>query len=59
VRRQDHDAVLAELREQVEKANTLGGIETGGGLVHDDERRVAEQCDRNAEALAHAAGVAP
>ena len=58
MRRQDDDAVLADLAEQVEEPHTLSGIETGSGLVDDDERRVAEECDGDAEALAHAAGVA-
>ena len=58
VRREDHDGVLADLAEQVQEAHALGGIEAGGGLVDDDQRRVAEQRDGDAEALAHAAGVA-
>ena len=58
VRGEDHDGVLADLAEQVQKAHALGGIEAGGRLVDDDQLRVAEQRDRDAEALAHAAGVA-
>ena len=58
MRREDHDGVLADLAEQVQEAHALGGIEAGGGLVDDDELRIAQQRDRDAEALAHSAGVA-
>ena len=40
------------------EAVALLRVEAGGGLVHDDEARVAEQGLGNAEALLHAAGVA-
>ena len=39
------------------EADALFGIESGGGLVDDDEARIAEESLRNAEALLHAAGV--
>ena len=58
VRGEDDDAVLAELAEQVEEAHALGRIEAGRGLVDDDQLRVAEQRDGDAEALPHAARVA-
>ena len=58
VRRQDHDHVLADLGQQVEEAVALLGVEAGGGLVDDDQLRLAEQRLRDAEALAHAAGEA-
>jgi hypothetical protein len=58
VRGEDDDAVLADLAQQVEEAHALGRVEPRGGLVDDDELRVAEQRDGDAEALAHAARVA-
>src|SRR5947209_92698 len=58
VRRQDDDAVLSELGEEIEKANALLGIEAGGGLVDDDKTWIAKQRDGNPEPLAHAAGKA-
>src|SRR5207244_6387786 len=56
--RENDDAVLTQLRQQVEKAYALGGVETRRGLIDDDEARIAEQRDRDAEPLAHAAGKA-
>ena len=44
--------------EQVVEAQALLGIEAGGGLVDDDEARIAGDRLRDAEALAHAARVA-
>lgn len=47
--------LLADLRQEIEKTVTLVGIEAGGRLVDDDQRRCTEQCLRDAEALPHAA----
>jgi len=47
--------VLADLRQQVEEAAALLRVEPGGGLVDDDEPRIAQQGLRDAEALPHAA----
>ena len=58
VRGQDDDAVLAQLAEQVEEAHALGRIQAGGGLVHDQQARIAQQRHRHAETLAHAARIA-
>ena len=56
VRREDDDAVLADLAQQVQEADALGRVEPRGRLVDDDQLRVAEQRDGDAEALPHAAG---
>src|SRR5687768_4008187 len=58
VRREDDDGVFAEVAEEIEEAHALGGVESGGGLVDDDELWIGEERDGDAEALAHAAGVA-
>jgi hypothetical protein len=58
VRREDHHHVLADLGEQVQKTVALLRIEAGGGLVDDDQLRIADQRLGDAEALAHAAGKA-
>ena len=55
VRRQDDDAVLSELGEQIQKAHALFGVEPGRRLVDDDQAGITEQCDRDPEPLAHAA----
>ena len=47
----------ADGAEQIQKAIALGGIQSGGGLVDDDQPGIGEQCLRNAEALLHAAGI--
>ncbi len=47
----------ADGAEEIEEAVALGGVETGGGLVDDDELWVGEQRLGDAEALLHAAGV--
>ena len=57
VRREQHDAVLGELGEQVVEAQPLLGVEPGGRLVDDDEARIAGDRLRDAEPLAHAARV--
>src|SRR5688500_15269401 len=58
VRRQDDDAVLTELREQVQEADALCWIETGSGLVDDEEPRIADHGDGDTESLTHSAGEA-
>src|SRR5687768_17595713 len=58
VRRKDDDDVLAEVPEEVEEAHALGGVESRGGLVDDDELRIREEGDGDTEALTHSAGVA-
>src|SRR5687768_9871845 len=58
VRREDDDGVLAEVAEEIEEAHALGGVESGGGLVDDDKLWIRQESNRDAEALAHAAGVA-
>jgi hypothetical protein len=54
VRREDHDHVLADLGQQVEEAVAFFGIEAGGGLVDDDQLRLANERLRDAEPLPHA-----
>ena len=58
MRREDDDAPLRDLGQQVAKAHALLRVEADGRLVDDDELRIAEQRLRDADALAHAAGVA-
>src|SRR5688572_10494974 len=58
VRGENDNRVLAEVAEEVEEAHTLGGVESGGGLVDDDELRIGEEGDSDTETLAHPAGVA-
>ena len=58
MRREDDDGALPELAQQVEEAHALRGVEPRRRLVDDDEPRVAQQRDRDAEPLAHAARVA-
>src|SRR5690606_37489792 len=48
---------LADLAQQVEKADALDRVETRSRLVDDDQLRVAEQRDGDAEALSHTARV--
>src|SRR5919197_4112276 len=59
VRRQDDDAVLSELGEQIEKTYPFLGVEPRGRFVDDDQARIAEERDGDAEPLAHAAREAP
>ena len=46
VRREDHDAVLTDLAEQVEEADALLRVEPGRRLVDDDQLRVADAARR-------------
>ena len=57
VRGENDDDFVADRREQIEEAVALFGIETRGRFVDDDELRLADQRLRDAEALAHAAGI--
>ena len=57
VRRENDDGVFADVAEQVQETDAFAGIEAGGRLVDDDQRRVSEERDRDAEPLAHAPGV--
>src|SRR5206468_2706676 len=58
VRREDDDASLRDLAEEIAKAHALLRVEADRRLVHNDELRVPEQRLRDADALTHAAGVA-
>ena len=58
MRRQQHQPLAGELGQQVAKAQALGGVEPDGGLVDDQQLRIAQQRLRDAHALAHAARVA-
>ncbi len=55
---EDHHHVLADLGQEVQEAVSLLRVEACGGLIDDDQPRVAEQGLGDAEALAHAAGEA-
>src|SRR5262249_23319052 len=55
VRRENHDDLLADLGEEIEKAVALFRIEARGRLIDDDEARIADQRLSDAEALPHAA----
>src|SRR6185437_4136965 len=55
VRGKNHDHLLANFGQQVVKAVALAGIEAGGGLVDNEQLRVADEGLGNAEALPHAA----
>ena len=54
MRGQDDHHVLANLRQQVQEAVALFRVQAGGGLVDNDQLRVAKQCLGDAETLAHA-----
>ena len=56
--RQDHRLFFADLGQQVVKAIALFRVQPGGGLVDDQQFRIAKQRLGNPEALAHAAGIA-
>ena len=58
VRGENNDAFAGKFREKIAEADALFGIETGGGLVDDEELRIVEERLRDADALAHAAGIA-
>ena len=55
VRGENHHAGFAELAQQVEETHALGRIEPGGGLIDDQQLRIAQQPHGHAEALFHAA----
>src|SRR5678816_3614860 len=54
---QQHSALLGELGEQPVEAVALFGIETRGGLIDNDEPRIARDRLRDAESLTHAPGI--
>ena len=56
VGREDHHHVFADLASRFRKRLRLFRIETGGGLINDDQVRVTDQRLGDAEALAHPAG---
>ena len=56
VRRENDDDVFADLREEIQKAMPLVGVEPRGRLVDDEEARASRERDRDAEPLLHAAG---
>src|SRR5688572_14435307 len=53
VRREDDDAVLTQFGEQVQEADALCWIETGSGLVDDEEPWIAQHGDGDTEPLTH------
>src|SRR5690348_9843270 len=53
VRRENDEAVLSQLGEEIEKTHTLLRIESRRWLVDDDEPWIAEERDGDAEALTH------
>ena len=53
---QDHDAVSGQSVDQVPKPHPLPGVQSGGGLVQQQQLRVGEHGNGNAHPLAHAAG---
>ncbi len=54
VGREQDDPLFGQLREQAVESQPLLGIEAGGGLVHDDQPRVAGDGLGDAQPLAHA-----
>jgi hypothetical protein len=57
VGREQHNPVAAKVRQQVAEANPFLGVEPGGGFVHNQHLRAAQQSLGDAEAALHAAGV--
>ncbi len=53
VSRQENDPVGGQLREQAVESQAFLGIEPGGGLVDDDQSRVAGDCLGDSQPLAH------
>ena len=56
MRRQNDDDLLADLREEVEEALPLFGVEAGRRLVDNHQPGIAQQRLRDAESLAHPTG---
>ncbi len=54
---EEHRAVLGQFREEPVEADPLLGIEAGGGLVDNDQLRIAGERLRDPEPLLHTAGV--
>src|ERR1035438_5043344 len=57
MRGKNHDHIPSQGTEQVEKAIALRRIETGRGLVHNNQLGVSQKSLGNAETLLHAARV--
>src|SRR5690606_37632466 len=55
VGRKDHHPVCGQVSEKCSEAHAFGWVESGRGLVDDQEPRIADQCLSDAEASAHAA----
>lgn len=56
--RGEHDhAVGGKVTEQIAEADPLLGVETGGGLVHDDHLRIGEQSLGDPDPAQHPAGI--
>src|SRR6056297_2947058 len=51
--REDHNDILADFAEQIEKPVALLGIQSGCRLIHYDDPWIAKQCLSNAKSLAH------
>jgi hypothetical protein len=56
VRGEDHNNLLSHFSQKIVKTVALAGVKTGGGLVRDQQLRIADQRLSNAKALAHASG---
>ena len=54
---QNNDPVAGQAGEQGAKPHALGGVESGGRLIDDQEFGVVEQRLRDADALLHATGI--
>src|SRR5437867_4045175 len=52
---ENHDDLFADGSQEIEELIALGGIETGGRLIHDDQLRISDQRLRDAKSLLHAA----
>lgn len=59
VRRQDHDDLLADLGDEVEKAPALRGIESRRRFVDDEQLGPSGERDGDAEPLLHPTGEGP
>jgi hypothetical protein len=58
VRRENDDALAGKFGKKIAKTDALFGIEAGGGFIDDEELGIVEERLRDADALAHAAGIA-
>ena len=57
VRGEDHHNAAADGAEQIEETIAFGGVEAGGGFIHDDKFGTREERLGDAETLLHAAGI--